>query len=62
MMMKSIVIISKITVIEMLKHITQQNPNFKLDEINAKICFPQFVYFLRKLLEISSLKAKELAT
>lgn len=62
MMMKSIVIISRITVIEMLKYITQENPNFKLDEINAKICVPQFVYFLRKLLEISSLKAKELAT
>ena len=62
MMMKSIVIISRITVIEMLKYITQENPNFKLDEVNTKICVPQFVYFLRKLLEISSLKAKELAT
>ena len=62
MMMKSIVIISRITVIEMLKSITQENPNFKLDKINTKICVPQFVYFLRKLLEISSLKAKELAT
>ena len=40
MMMKSIVIISRITVIEMLKYITQENPNFKLVEINAKICCP----------------------
>ena len=36
MMMKCIVIISRITVIEMLKYITQENPNF----INAKICCP----------------------
>ena len=38
--MKSIVIISRITVIEMLKYITQENQNFKLDEINAKIRCP----------------------
>lgn len=37
MMMKSIVIISRITVIEMLKYITQENPNFKLDKMRPTI-------------------------
>lgn len=49
MMMKCIVIISRITVIEMLKYITQENPNFKLDEINAKICCPTIRLLFQKV-------------